>query len=230
MTFWSFASGVVVGLLAAAAATAVVVWLVLRTGREAGAADRDAKAATVAKEVAAAAAADVASQAAAAANRDEWPPVVVKALRAVLNAETTPETARWLNAVLMRYWLELRVSKLFKERMITKMVTKLRRKMDSSFVVCCAPQVAGRVVVGAIAQLGTNRDDGWAAGYQHDIDISDLNLGNFPPEIKRVHLCQNNEMNEELLVVRSAACPANSGLDGAHTWPTSMGSLLRAAC
>jgi len=84
-----------------------------------------------------------------------------------------------------------------------------------------------------MAQLGSSGDGGWAAGNQHDIDISDLNLGNFPPEIKRVHLCQNSEMNEELLVVRSAPChffPLSSQAQtGTHAWPSSMGALLRAA-
>ena len=65
----------------------------------------------------------------------EWPPDVVKFLRTMLGEPTTSETSRWLNAVLTRFWLELRVSALYKERMTRKLVSKLRRKLDTAFVV-----------------------------------------------------------------------------------------------
>ena len=208
MALASFLAGVLVGVLLVAAAVAATAYSVIRTSRPAsatGAAKGAAPSDGLARSATAAAA--------AGAGTAEWPPAVVKTLRALLIDPTVPETCAWFNAFLIRYWLELRVSMLYKERMMRNLAAKLRRKLDTSLIVRWTAR-ARRPGVVPVSAWRANATEVWVcsgvgAGARHgtrqsDVDISDLTFGDFPPHIQRVQLVRNTEINEELLVVRQA--------------------------
>jgi hypothetical protein len=138
MALGAFVLGVVVGVVVAAALAAAAAYAFLQATAAPAAGGRAGP-----TSVSSSSSLPAAPPSAAAS---DWPPGAVRLLRGMLAEATAaaaagapPESARWLNALLVRFWLELRVSGLYRERMTRKLVSKLRRKLDTSFVVRRTP-------------------------------------------------------------------------------------------
>ena len=127
------------GLLAGAALTVLLAagaaWAVLRTGQPRSSPSSSSSSSSSSSTAPASASTPGDAPGGVTSAAPEWPVEVVRFLRGMLSEPSTPETSRWLNAVLTRFWLELRVSALYKERMTRRLVAKLRRKLDTAFVV-----------------------------------------------------------------------------------------------
>jgi len=145
MTLAVLLTGVFLGVVLTLAVAGAAVWyVVVRTGKPAATtatATQSLDANTSTASASAGSLLSSSSSSAAAADkrpsRLDWPPAVVRFLRNALETEPVEESAKWLNVVLIRFYLELRKSDLYKERLRRKFVTILQKKIaQTGFVVC----------------------------------------------------------------------------------------------
>jgi len=147
MTLAVLLTGVFLGVVLTLAVAGAAVWyVVVRTGKPAATTTTatqslDANTSTASASAGSSLSLSSSSSSAAAADkrpsRLDWPPAVVRFLRNALETEPVEESAKWLNVVLIRFYLELRKSDLYKERLRRKFVTILQKKIaQTGFVVC----------------------------------------------------------------------------------------------
>lgn len=145
MTLAVLLTGVFLGVVLTLAVAGAAVWyVVVRTGKPAATTTTATQSLDANTSTASASAGSLlssSSSSAAAADkrpsRLDWPPAVVRFLRNALETEPVEESAKWLNVVLIRFYLELRKSDLYKERLRRKFVTILQKKIaQTGFVVC----------------------------------------------------------------------------------------------
>lgn len=96
---------------------------------------------------------------------NDWPPNI-KQFLSELMPDTKSKDEQWLNALVHRYWVELRKSRVFQLRMRHKILTKLRQRLI-----------------------------GHASSMVHNIQIDQLELGDTPPMICSARLIQTKKLD-----------------------------------